>query len=87
MQRLTDIHQFGRKLISEGKADKAVELFELNREKFPDDNFTTLVGLARGYEATGKKRQAIKNYRLAAENAPSGQKEYYLGLASELEGK
>jgi len=82
---MTTIHMFGRKLISEGRAEKAVEVFELNREKYPEDNFTTLVGLARGYEAIGKKKQAIKHYRLAAEHAPNGQKEYYLGLANELE--
>lgn len=82
---MTDIHMFGRNLIGEGRAEKAMEVFELNRKKFPDDNFTIYVGLARGNEALGKTKQAIKNYRLAAENAPEGQKEYYLDLAKKLE--
>ena len=82
---MTKVHMFGRSLIATGRARKAMNVFELNREKYPDDNFTTLVGLARGNEATGKTRQAIKYYRLAAENAPVGQKEYYLELARNLE--
>jgi hypothetical protein len=44
-----------------------------------------MVGLARGNEAIGKKKQAVKYYEIAAENAPEGQREYYLGLAAELE--
>ena len=84
---MTNIHLYGQKLINEGKAEKAVEIFELNSKKYPDDNFTTLVGLAIGYEALGKTKKAIKNYRLAAENAPSEQKDYYLGMANNLEGK
>jgi tetratricopeptide (TPR) repeat protein len=79
------IHMFGRTLINAGRAEQAMEVFELNRKKYPDDNFTTYVGLARGYESLGKKKQAIKNYRMAAENAPEGQKDYYLGLAKNLE--
>lgn len=84
---MTNVHMYARKLINEGRAEKAVEVFELNREKYPDDNFTTLVGLARGYEAIGKNKRALKNYRLAADNAPDGQKDYYLGLANNLNGK
>ena len=79
------IHSYGRQLIRIGQADQALEVFRLNRKKFPDDLFTTYVGLARGYEATGKTKQARKNYLVAAENAPEGQKAYYAGLANSLE--
>ncbi len=82
---MAKIHNYGRQLIGIGQAKKALEVFELNRKKYPDDNFTTFVGLARGYEANGKAKLAKKNYLLAAENAPPGQKEYYLGLANNLE--
>ncbi len=82
---MVKIHNLGRQLIVMGKADKAMEVFEMNKKKNPDDNFTTIVGLARGYEATGKTKQAIKHYKMAAENAPEGQREYYLGLAKNLE--
>jgi hypothetical protein len=81
---MVEIHNLGRQLIGMGYAEKAVEIFEMNHQKYPDDNFTTMVGLARGYEAIGKKRQAIRYYLKAAENAPEGQKEYYMGLADNL---
>lgn len=82
---IVKVHNLGRRLIGMGQAEKAMEVFEMNRKNNPDDEFTTIVGLARGYEATGKTKQAIKHYELAAENAPEGQKEYYLGLAKSLE--
>lgn len=82
---ITSIHMFGRNLINDGRAKKAMEVFELNREKYPNDKFTTIVGLARGNEAIGKTKQAIKYYRLAAENAPEGQRDYYLEFAKKLE--
>jgi hypothetical protein len=82
---MAKIHAYGRQLIGIGQVKKALEVFEMNRKKYPDDNFTTLVGLARGYEANGKIKLARKNYLLAAENAPPGQKEYYQGLADNLE--
>ena len=80
-----DIHMFGRKLINAGRAEQAMKVFELNHQKHPDDNFTTYIGLAIGYESLGKKKKAIKNYRIAAENAPEGQRDYYLDLAKNLE--
>ena len=43
------------------------------------------MGLARGYQAVGKNNKAIENYRLAAQNAPAGQAQFYEGLAKQLE--
>ena len=82
---MTQIHFYGRRLINQGKNQKAMEVFELNRKRNPDDNFTTLVGLARGYQAIGEKQKAIENFRLAAENAPPGQSQFYENLAKQLE--
>jgi hypothetical protein len=82
---MVKIHNLGRQLIEIGYAKDAMEVFELNQRKYPEDKFTTMVGLARGNEAIGKKKQAVKYYEIAAENAPEGQREYYLGLAAELE--
>lgn len=84
---MNDVHNFGRQLIADGYPDKALEVFELNRKNHPEDKFATLVGLARGYEAVGKYKLAEKNYRIAAENAPEGQRDYYLGLAGAMESK
>ncbi len=81
---MKNVHMYGLQLIEEGKTDKAMEVFKLNREKYPEDNFTTLVDLAKGFDALGKTKKAIKNYQLAAQNAPEGQEDYYLSLAKNL---
>jgi hypothetical protein len=68
------IHQYGRSLLQGGKTDKALEIFKLNRQKHPEDKFTTYVGLARGYTALGDKKNAIKNWEVAIKNLPEDQK-------------
>jgi tetratricopeptide (TPR) repeat protein len=73
------IHQYGRSLLNEGKKEKALEIFKLNRERNPNDTFTTYVGLARGFAAVGDKKNAIKNWELAIKNIPADQKQN-LGL-------
>jgi hypothetical protein len=82
---MVKIHNYGRQLLAAGQTRNAMDVFEINSEKYPDDRFTTMVGLARGYEALGKKKQAAKHYRIAAENAPDGQIEYYQNLANNLQ--
>jgi tetratricopeptide (TPR) repeat protein len=69
-----EIHQYGRSLITEGRNEKALEVFEYNRKAHPDDTFTTYVGLARGYAAVDDKKKAIKNWETAIENLPENQK-------------
>jgi tetratricopeptide (TPR) repeat protein len=68
------VHQYGRSLLAEGKNEKALEVFKVNKQKHPEDNFTTFVGLARGYSAVGDKKNAIKNWELAIKNIPENQK-------------
>lgn len=82
---VSQIHFYGRRLITEGKNEEALDIFKLNRKRNPKDNFTTIVGLARGYAATGQKKKAVENYRLAAKTAPPGQAQFYEGLAKQLE--
>ena len=68
------VHQYGRSLLAQGKNEKALEVFKLNRERHPEDKFTTYVGLARGYAAVGDKKNAIKNWEIAIKNIPAEQK-------------
>ena len=79
-----DLHNYGRQLIDEGRAQDAMKIFELNRQKHPNDNFTTLVGLARGYKALGDKAQAINYFEMAARNAPKGQAKSLMNEAAAL---
>jgi hypothetical protein len=81
---LLDIHQYGRTLIAAGKNQKALEIFKLNKQRNPDDKFTTYVGLARGYTATGDKKNAIKHWEVAIKNIPDNQKAYLRFYEEEL---
>jgi len=86
---LLDVHQHGRSLIASGKNQKALEIFKLNKQRNPDDKFTTHVGLARGYTAVDDKKNAIKNWEIAIKNIPENQKAYvnfYEGELKKLKG-
>jgi tetratricopeptide (TPR) repeat protein len=69
------IHQYGRMLLGDGKKEKALEVFKLNRQKHPEDTFVTYVGLARGFTAVGDKKNAIKNWEVAIKNLPAERKQ------------
>jgi tetratricopeptide (TPR) repeat protein len=81
---VAELHQYGKSLLATGKNEKALEVFKLNRQKHKDDTFTTLVGLARGYTATGNKKEAIKNWEVALRNVPEDQKANTASLEAEL---
>jgi len=65
-----ELHQYGRKLISQKKNKEALEIFQLNAKKHPKD-FTTYAGLARGYSANGDYKTALVNAKLALPLAPN----------------
>lgn len=62
---MTDIHYYARQLISQKKTKEALDVFKSNYTKYPKQ-FTTLMGLARGYSATGDYKMALK-YALQAQ--------------------
>ena len=68
------IHQYGRTLLTSGKKEKAMEVFQFNSKTHPEDKFTPNVGLARGYTALGDKKNAIKFWEVALKNVPENQK-------------
>jgi len=78
------VHQYGRLLLNDGKNEKALEVFKLNRQRNPQDTFTTYVGLARGYAAIGDKKNAIKNWETAIKNLPEDQKPNLAAYEAEL---
>lgn len=63
------IHGFGRQLITFGKPDEALEIFEMNYERF-DGAWPTNVGMARGLSGVGKYDEALVYARLALDEAP-----------------
>jgi len=64
-----DLHQYGRRLISEKKNKEALEIFQLNFER-NGDQWPVHVGLARGYAANGDTKQALEHARKALTQAP-----------------
>jgi len=84
---MTELHFLGRQMIQSGNAEKAMEIFQMNKDRNPDDNFTTLVGLARGNMAVGNYGEAATNFRAAALNAPQGQAVFYEDLAKQCDEK
>ena len=61
---MQDMHQYGRSLIQQKKPKEAMEVFKMNYQKNPNQ-FTTLVGMARGYSALGDYKNALKYAKLA----------------------
>jgi hypothetical protein len=65
----TDIHQYGRKLITEKRPKDALEIFQLNYQ-INGDTWPTHVGLARGFAAAGDSKQALEHAKKALTQAP-----------------
>jgi hypothetical protein len=65
----TQIHQYGRQLLTAGKKEDALKAFELNAKKHPNQ-WPVHVGLMRGYAAVGRNKEALKHAKLAAAQAP-----------------
>lgn len=63
------IHQYGRQLLTMKKKQEAFNVFKANYDKNPNE-FTTLVGLTRGYSAIGDYKKALKYATQALPLAP-----------------
>lgn len=80
------INNYGRQLIAQKKADKALEVFKYNAERFPTNTFVVKQGLARGYSAKGDYKTALKYANEALAAAPNpGAKTMIEGLVKKLE--
>lgn len=64
-----EIHMYGRQLLAQGKKDEALRVFELNAKRHPNA-WPVHVGLARGYSAVGRYKDALKHAKLALAQAP-----------------
>ncbi len=88
MGSMQDLHQYGRLLLTQKKPKEALEIFKMNAQKNPN-NFTTYMGLVRGYSANGDFANALKNANLALPLAPNKpNKDFVEGMINKLkEGK
>ncbi|MFN8352985.1 MAG: DUF2911 domain-containing protein [Spirosomataceae bacterium] len=69
---LQELHNYGKQLLSQKRADLALEVFKFNANKNPNV-FTTNIGLARGYSAVGNFKEALKFAKAALPQAPDAQ--------------
>ncbi len=64
-----EVHQYGRTLLAQKKTKEALEIFKSNHQKNPNQ-FTTLMGLVRGYSANGDYKAALDYANKALPLAP-----------------
>ena len=67
---MVELQQFGRQLLAAKKPQAALEVFQFNYTKNPDQ-FTTLVGMARGLSANGQYTKALEFATKALPKAPN----------------
>jgi len=66
---MLELHQFARQLLSEKKGKEALEVFKTNYTLHPNE-FTTNMGLVRGYSAVGDYKKALEYALKAQSQAP-----------------
>jgi predicted Zn-dependent protease len=69
MGAMLEVHYYGRQLVSMKENAEAFRIFKANYDKNPNV-FTTNVGMARGYSATGDFKKALTFAKAALAQAP-----------------
>jgi hypothetical protein len=67
----TEVHQYGRQLIAQKQAQRALEVFQLNARRHPNQ-WPVNYGLARGYSAVGDYKAALEALQRAQKEVPPG---------------
>ncbi len=82
---MNDLHQYGKRLIALKKNKEALEIFTLNATKNPKQ-YTTYMGLMRGYSAKGDYKTALTHAKSALAVAPDAfNKNYVAEMIKKLE--
>jgi hypothetical protein len=80
------IHGYARSLLTQGRKDEALKVFQKNAELHPD-SWVVQIGLGRGYSATGDFEKAVAAMQRAYEIAPADQKTNIQPLLERLKRK
>lgn len=67
--QMNEVHQYARQLLTQKRYKEAFDAFKLNYDKHPGE-FTTCMGLARGYSAMGDYKKALDYLKKAEPLAP-----------------
>ena len=82
LANMQELHQYGRSLIQQKKPKEAMEVFKMNYSKNPNQ-FTTLMGMTRGYSANADYKNALKYATMALPLAPNEPNKQFLQSAIE----
>ena len=82
MASMQEIHGYARSLLAQQRTAEALAAFQLNHKKHPAQ-FTTLVGMARGYAASKDYKSALKYANQALPAAPNELNRKFLADAIE----
>jgi tetratricopeptide (TPR) repeat protein len=69
MGTVQQVHAYARQLLLQKKGKEAFDVFKINYDKNPNE-FTTQVGMARGYSALGDYKKALSFAQKALPKAP-----------------
>ena len=75
-----DLHQYARQMQARGQKEEALRVWELNAKRHPNV-WPVNVGLARGYSAMGRYKDALKYAKLALAQAPDETNKKFLAEA------
>jgi cytochrome c-type biogenesis protein CcmH/NrfG len=67
---MQELHSYGRSLLAQKKTREALEIFRANYTKHPKE-FTTMMGMTRGYSANADYKNALKFAQMALPLAPN----------------
>ena len=70
MGTVVDVHQYARTLLNAKEAEEAFKVYKANYAKYPNE-FTTNVGMGRGYCAKGDYKKALIYMKVALPKAPN----------------
>ncbi|MBC7872913.1 MAG: DUF2911 domain-containing protein [Ferruginibacter sp.] len=74
---MNQVHQYARQLQGLKLNKMAFDIFQVNLNKYPNQ-FTTLMGMMRGYAGTGDTKNALKYANLALALAPNQQNKTFV---------
>ncbi len=69
MGGMLDLHFYGRTLLQQNQPKEAFKVFKLNYDKYPKE-FTTNIGMGRGYSALGEYKKALPFMKTALPISP-----------------
>jgi tetratricopeptide (TPR) repeat protein len=67
--KVNEVHAYARRLLTQKRYKDALEVFQFNYGKHPNE-FTTNMGMARGYSGTGDYKKALEYLNKAEAQAP-----------------